>query len=129
MQNHFPVAYKLMKALDDTIKKGIDPLYFEIIKIRASQLNGGAYWPSMDITDTGKLNANPQRLYVLNTWRNAKDWFSEEEQVILRLTEEVFNIDNHGVSDELYDHAEKVFGETKLSHILIAAVVFTHGLE
>lgn len=122
MQNYLPEAYKMMKELDGIIKKGINPLYLEMIKTRSSQLNNCAYCLNMHITDAVKLGEDPQRLHVLSAWREAKNWFTEEEQVILQLTEEITLIGEHGISDEVYDKAVELFGETKLAYIIMAAI-------
>jgi alkylhydroperoxidase family enzyme len=61
-----------------------------------------------------------QRIYALNAWRDTP-FFSEEEQVILALTEEVTLISNH-VADETYEQAEKVLGETYLAQVILAII-------
>jgi len=122
LQNYLPEAYKLMKEMDDLVAKGIDPLHFELIKIRGSQLNGCAYCLNKHITDAINLGENPNRIYVLNAWHEAKEWFTEEEQIILQLTEEITLIGQHGISEAVYDRAVEVFGEEQLSHLILAAI-------
>ena len=120
--DYLPEAYKLMKEIDAVAKVGIEPLYIEMIKIRTSQLNGCAYCLNMHITDAIKLGEDPQRLNVLSAWREALNWFTEEEQVILQLTEEVTLIGQHGISDKVYDRAVELFGEEKLARLILAAI-------
>lgn len=123
MHNLVPDAYKLMREFDAIVKSAdINPLYLEIIKTRASQLNGCAYCLNKHIGDAIKLGEDPRRMYVLSAWREAKDWFTEEEQIIIRLTEEITQIGQHGISDEVYDRALTLFGEQKLAHLILAAV-------
>jgi AhpD family alkylhydroperoxidase len=122
LQTFLPDAYKLMKEMDGMIKDGINPLYLEMIKTRASQINGCAYCLNMHITDAVKLGEDPQRMHVLSAWREAKHWFTEEEQIILQLTEEITLIGQHGISEAVYDRAEEIFGEEKLAHIILAAI-------
>ena len=123
MHNLVPDAYKLMREFDVIVKSAdINPLHLEIIKIRVSQLNGCAYCLDKHTGDAIKLGENPRRLYVLSAWREAKDWFTEEEQIIIRLTEEITQIGQHGISDGVYDRAVTLFGEKKLAHLILAAI-------
>lgn len=123
MHNVVPDAYRLMREFDAVVKNAdINPLHLEIIKTRASQLNGCAYCLNKHIGDAVKLGEDPRRMYVLSAWREAQDWFTEEEQIILLLTEEITQIGQHGISDEVYDRALARFGETKLAHLILAAV-------
>lgn len=106
----------------------IDKLHQELIKIRASQINGCAYCLHKHIKDAITYGEDPKRLYVLSAWREAKNWFSKEEQVILRLTEEITLIANHGLSDQTYDEAIALFGE-ELTAKLIVAVININALN
>src|SRR5262249_36598944 len=103
-------------------KADIHPLRIEMIKIRASQLNGCAYCLNMHINDALKLGEDPKRIYVLSAWREALSWFSEEEQIILQLTEQITEIGHHGISDEVYDKAISLFGEEKTAHLIMATI-------
>ena len=123
MHEHFPESYKLMKELDELIKKsGIPPLQLEMIKIRASQINGCAYCMDKHSGDAVKQGEDVRRLYVLSGWREAIDWFSEEEQTILRLTEEISLIGEQGLSDATYDKALELFGESRLAYLIMAVI-------
>lgn len=82
----------------------------------------------MHSKDALKHGENPDRLYVISAWREAKDWFSKEDQVILRLTEEVTLIADHGLSDQTYDEAVELFGE-EMTAKLIAAVININALN
>jgi len=123
MNEAFPESYKLLWEIDTQIKKaGIPPLYLELIKLRASLLNGCAYCLNSHSADALKLGEDPKRIFVLNAWREASEWFSEEERTILRLTEEITQIGQHGLSDEVYDKAVELFGEQKTGYLVMAAV-------
>lgn len=123
MNEVFPESYKLLWEIDTLIKKaGIPPLYLELIKLRASQLNGCAYCLNAHSNDALKHGEDPKRLYVLSAWREAKDWFNEEEQAILQLTEEVTQIGTHGISDEVYSRSIELFGEQKTGYLIMAAI-------
>jgi AhpD family alkylhydroperoxidase len=122
LQKYLPQAYQLMKEMDDLINKGIEPLHLEMIKIRASQLNGCAYCLNKHITDAIQLGEDPHRIYVLSAWHEAKNWFTDEEQIILQLTEEITKIGEHGITDDVYDRAIETFGEEKTGHLILAAI-------
>lgn len=122
MQLHLPDAYKHLKELDAVIKTGLDPIQLEMIRIRASQLNGCAYCLNSHITDAIKAGEDHHRLNVLSAWREARGWFTRQEQVILQLTEQITMIGEQGISDEVYDQAVKFFGEKKTAHLIMAAV-------
>jgi AhpD family alkylhydroperoxidase len=123
LQNHFPDAYRLMKELDESIRKaGINQLHLELIKIRASQINGCAYCLNKHNSDAIRLGEDPGKIYVMSAWRESTSWFTEEELILLRLTEEVTDIKKSGISDEVFDRGVELFGESKFAHIIMAAI-------
>jgi AhpD family alkylhydroperoxidase len=118
-----PAAYVAMGALDKfVIASSIDPRQQELIKIRASQINGCAYCVHSHSHDARKLGETEERLYLVGVWREAKNVFNEEEQLILAITEEITLISNHGLSDELYNKAIALFGEEKTAQIIMAVI-------
>ncbi|WP_118973699.1 carboxymuconolactone decarboxylase family protein [Taibaiella koreensis] len=123
MRKQFPEGVKLMGELDGLIKgSGIDPRHIELIKIRASQINGCAYCMNSHTKDALQLGEDPHRLYVLSGWREARDWFSEEEQTILQLTEEITLISRQGLSEAVYEKGLALFGEARLAFLIMAIV-------
>lgn len=116
-----PEAYKAMSALENYLRaSGLDPIHKELIKIRASQINGCAFCINMHTIDARKVGETEQRIYLLNAWRET-DLFTEEERAILALTEEVTLIQQH-VSDETYQRAAELFDEKYLAEIIMAIV-------
>src|SRR5690606_2405896 len=84
-----PDAYKAMSALEGYLKASqLNPIHKELIKIRASHINGCAFCINMHTIDARKLGETEQRIYLLNAWRET-DLYTEEERAILALTEEV----------------------------------------
>lgn len=123
MREHFPESVQLMSSLDELIRNaGIDPLQLELIKIRASQINGCAYCMNKHIGDALAQGGDQRNINVLSGWREAANWFSEEEQAILRLTEEITLISKQGLSDEVYDKALELFGASRLAALIMAIV-------
>lgn len=118
-----PNAYKAMDALDKYVHAtGVDPLHQELIRIRASQINGCAYCVNSHTRDARKLGETDVRMHLISVWHEAKNVFSEEEQLILAITEEITLIHQHGLSDELYNKAIALFGEEKTAQIIMAAI-------
>src|SRR5690606_18253721 len=116
-----PEAYKAMSALENYLRASdLDPIHKELIKIRASQINGCAFCINMHTIDARKAGETEQRIYLLNAWRET-DLFDEEEKAILALTEEVTNIQKH-VSEDTYQKAAELFDETYLAQIIMAIV-------
>ena len=118
-----PNAYDAMDALDKFVEEAsIDKLHKELIKIRASQINGCAYCVDSHSHDALKLGESLQKVLLISAWREAKNIFSEEERLLFRMTEEITLIYEHGLSDETYRKAIDVFGEEKTAQIIMAII-------
>src|SRR6476646_1361211 len=118
-----PGAYDAMEALDKFVDEtSIDKLHKEFIKIRASQINGCAYCVDAHSHDALNLGESLQKVLLISAWREAKNIFSEEEQLLFQVTEEITLIHQHGLSDETYRKAIQVFGEEKTAQVIMAIV-------
>lgn len=118
-----PDTYQIFMQLSQAVSNsGIDKLHQELIKIRASQINGCAYCLHKHSKDAIKYGEDPNRLYVIATWREAKKWFSKEEQIILKLTEEITLISDHGLSDQTYEETGALFGEEMTAKLIVAII-------
>jgi AhpD family alkylhydroperoxidase len=114
-------ALKAMLALEGYVNStNLSSTHKNLIKIRASQINGCAYCINMHTIDARKEGETEQRIYLLNAWRET-ELYTEEERAILALTEEVTLIQNQ-VSDEIYERARELFDEDYLANILMAIV-------
>ena len=115
-----PAAYTAMIALDDyAVSTAVPQLQKEMIKIRASQVNGCAYCVNMHVNDARKLGEVEQRIHLISVWREAGDIFTEEEQLILAITEEITLISQHGLSDSLYNKAIAIMGKEKTAQVIM----------
>lgn len=116
-----PAIYKAMMALENYMATTkIEKLHKDLIKIRASQINGCTYCMDMHSREARQHGETEQRLYVLTNWRET-DLFSEEEQAILAMTEEVTLLPQ-GVSDATYERAAKLFDEQYLAQLIMAII-------
>jgi AhpD family alkylhydroperoxidase len=118
-----PAAYTAMFGLDKYLEtSGIDKQHRELIKIRASQINGCAYCVHEHTNDALKVGIDPQKLYLVSVWREAPNVFSEAEQLLLAITEEITLIHQHGLSEDLYNKAIALFGETGTAQVIMAVI-------
>lgn len=118
-----PDAYKALAGLDNfTRSSGIPPLQREMIKIRASQINGCAYCVNLHTKEARKLGETEQRIYLMSVWREAPNIFNEEEQLLLEMTEEITLIHQHGLSGRLYEKAISLWGEESTAQVMMAII-------
>jgi AhpD family alkylhydroperoxidase len=118
-----PNAYKAMSGLEQYIRNSkLPPMLREMIKIRASILNGCAFCIDMHTEEAMKLGENQRRIFALAAWKESP-LFSEEERAVLQLTDEVTMISKNGVSDETYNKVLKIYGENELALIIMQVVI------
>jgi AhpD family alkylhydroperoxidase len=116
-----PGSYDTMVKLEVfNGKSGLDKRLYELIKIRASQINGCAFCLDMHTKDLSELGETQQRINLIGVWREAHDIFSDEEKAVLELTEAVTLIADGGVSQELYEKVRKFFSEKEYMDIIMA---------
>ena len=118
-----PNAYKAMLGMEQYIRNSqLLPLLREMIKIRASQINGCAYCIDMHTQEALKIGENQRRIFALSAWKESP-LFTEEERAVLQLTEEVTLISEDGVSDKTYYKVLKFYGENGLVQIIIQVII------
>jgi len=117
-----PESYKAMLGLEKYLQNTqLNKMHKELIKIRASQINGCAYCINMHTKDARKYGETEQRIYLLNAWKETT-LFTAEERAILAITEEVTLISKSGLSQETYQNAIKLFTENQVAEIIMAVV-------
>src|SRR5690606_8848751 len=115
-------AYKAMLGLEKYIaQSGLDKTLYELIKTRASQINGCAFCINMHTRDAMKLGETAQRLFLLDAWRET-ELFSAKEQAVLALTEAMTLITEEHVADEVYDRAASHLSQRELAAVIMAVV-------
>lgn len=118
-----PKAYKAMMAFETYLAQAsISKKLKDLIKIRASEINGCAYCIDMHTKDAIANGESIQRIFLISAWREAANFFTEEEQTILAITEEITLIHAHGLSDESYQNALKFFDDDQLTEIIMAII-------
>src|SRR5215469_3137565 len=107
------------KELDQA---GIDPLLRELIRVRASQLNGCAYCIDMHTKDARAAGEAEQRLYALPAWRETP-FFTERERAALAFTEDVTLMAGEHVPAAAYDQAARQFTPGEIAALLSLIIV------
>jgi len=115
-----PEAFKAMVQLEGVVRRsGIDPKLLELMKIRASQLNGCAYCIDMHTKDARFKGENDQRIYALDAWRETP-FFTEKERAALAWTEALTNIQAGHAPDAIYDELSRNFSEGEIVNLTLA---------
>ena len=115
-------AYKAMMGLETYLGTiSLTPIQKELIKIRASQINGCAFCLDMHSKDALKLGETAQRIFLLSAWWET-ELFSDEERVLLKMTEEITLIHQQGLTDKTFEKAKEFFDEKQIAEIILAII-------
>jgi AhpD family alkylhydroperoxidase len=116
-----PKAYQAVMAVEKYAHdSGLDPHLYELVKIRASQLNGCAFCLDMHNRDARNRGEDQRRLDVVVAWREAPDLFTPAERAALAFTEAVTRIGDDGVPDAVWNDVAAQFDEAGIVHLLMA---------
>jgi AhpD family alkylhydroperoxidase len=100
---------------------GLEPALLELVKLRASQINGCAYCLDMHTTDARAAGETEQRLYVLDAWRET-DLYSERERAALAWTEAVTLVTQGHVPDDVYVEVSRHFTEPEVIALTLTVI-------
>ncbi|MFG1767826.1 carboxymuconolactone decarboxylase family protein [Micromonospora parva] len=114
-----PQAYKAVLGLEKYVQTNVDHTVLELVKLRASMINGCAYCVDMHSRDALAGGESSRRLFAVVTWRESP-FFDERERAALALTDAVTRLGEHGVPDEVWDDAAKVWSEKELADLVVA---------
>jgi AhpD family alkylhydroperoxidase len=115
-----PAGYKAVLGLEQYVRSsGIEPKTLELIKIRASQINGCAYCIDMHTKDARAAGETEQRIYSLDAWHETP-FYSDKERAVLALTEAVTLIREGHVPDAVFEEARSHFNEAELMNLTLA---------
>jgi AhpD family alkylhydroperoxidase len=113
-----PGMMKAMNALDAAARKtSLEPSLLELVRTRASQLNGCAYCVDMHATDARKGGETERRLYALPVWRETP-FFTARERAALELTEAATRLAEAPVAEETFERAAAEFAEVELAELI-----------
>jgi AhpD family alkylhydroperoxidase len=112
-------SYRALAALDDSVD--FDPTLRELVKLRASQINGCAFCVDMHSRDALAGGEDERRVWAVAVWREAP-FFDERERAALALTEAMTRLPDAGVPDEVYEEAARHFDEHELGQLMFAII-------
>src|SRR5450759_2319357 len=122
-----PEGYNSMKGLENFVEQSkLEPKLKELIKIRASQINGCAYCLDMHTKDALAIGENEQRIHVLPAWREAP-FYSPRERAALAWCESLTLLSQTGAPDDVYAELEHLFKPEKFFKLTLAIFTFTSG--
>jgi len=119
-----PEGTKAMMAVETAIEKsGLDRGLAELVKLRASQINGCAFCIHMHATDAVKHGESPMRIYLLSGWRESPV-FTDRERAALNWTERLTKVAETGAPDADYALLKSHFNDTEIGNLtlLIGAI-------
>ncbi len=115
-------AMQALLGLERSVRaSGLEPKLLELVRMRASQLNGCAYCIDMHSKDARAEGETEQRLYGLNAWRETP-YYTDRERAALEWAEAVTLIARDQVPDEIYERVRKHFSEAELVNLTLALV-------
>jgi AhpD family alkylhydroperoxidase len=122
LQQVAPEAYRSMAALQHFVDQSTLPReLLELVRMRASQINGCAYCLDMHSKDATALGVPAQKLFVLDAWREAP-FYSDRERAALEWTEAVTLISRGQAPDEVYDAVRPHFSGRELAELTMAII-------
>src|ERR671913_1708371 len=109
-----PAAARAMLGLEQYVRSsGLEPALLELVKLRASYINGCAYCVDLHTKDARAAGETEQRLYAIPVWRETP-FFTPRERAALAWTESVTDVAGTGVPDDVYERARAEFSESEL---------------
>ena len=117
-----PKIYKAMDAADRAIATfDLEPRLVDLVKLRASQINGCGYCVNTHSMDARKAGESEQRVFAISAWWETP-FFTEPERAALKLTEEITRIGEKGLSEDTYQQALHHFGQTGVAQLIFTIV-------
>ena len=117
-----PDAFKAMLDLELAVHRGnLEKSLIELVKMRASQINGCGYCLDMHSKDARAAGETEQRLYVLPAWREAP-FYSARERAALAWTEAVTQVATNDLPDALYQEVHQEFGDKGMVELTLAII-------
>lgn len=117
-----PEAYRAVYGVEDYVRRsGLEHSLLELVKLRASYLNGCAYCVDMHTKDARLAGEKEQRLYAVPVWRETP-FFTPRERAALAWTEAVTELGREGVPDDLYEHVREHFSEAEVVDLTLAVI-------
>lgn len=118
-----PEAIKGLLEIEKYVEgSGLNRTVFELVKCRASQINGCAYCLDMHTKDARAAGETEQRLYLVSAWHEAPHLYTDKERAALAWTEALTLVSKNNIPDSLYEEVKKHFDENELIALTMAIV-------
>ncbi len=118
-----PGGVDAIDALEEYVNHcGLESSLLQLVRLRASQINGCAYCIDMHTKDARDEGESEQRLYGLSAWQESP-FYSEREKAAFEWTETITKISERQVPDDVYDRARQQFSEKELVDLTLAVIV------
>ena len=116
-------TFQALRALDGRMRKSLGPVLYDLVKLRASQINGCAYCVDMHSTDLEKQGVPTRTIHGVAAWQESP-FFDDAQRVVLAFTEALAGGVGE-VSDELWEEAGRLLGDQRRADLLVAVGVIT----
>ncbi|HEV8014516.1 MAG TPA: carboxymuconolactone decarboxylase family protein [Stellaceae bacterium] len=117
-----PGTYQALSTMEKYVKEsGLEPPLLELVKMRASQINGCAFCLAMHSRAARRAGESEDRLFLLNAWHEAPV-YTPRERAALAWTEAVTLVSETHVPDEVFAEAKQHFSETELVNLTMAVI-------
>ncbi len=118
INRHAPEGYRAVAALDQYLSRSIDPELLDLVRLRASQLNGCSFCVDLHAAALEQAGTSTRKIYAVSAWPETA-FFTATERTALRLTEQLTHI-GAGVDDQVWAEAARTFSERELSDLVLA---------
>ncbi len=122
MEKVAPEAYRKVMELHAYAQATVHPALLELVKLRASIINGCAYCVDMHSSDAMDSGEDLRRLFALAAWRESP-FFSAQERAALALTDAVTRVADAGVPDDVWDEVTSHFTEKEAADLVMAIIM------
>lgn len=117
---HSPEAYKAMVGLEQAlISSGLEHSLLELVRLRASQINGCAYCVNMHANDARKAGETEARLQTLSVWRETR-YFTPRERAALAWVESLTRLPEQGAPEDEYQALQAHFEPKEVANLTLA---------
>ena len=103
-------------------KSGLEKPLMELVKLRASLLNGCAFCIDMHFREARAAGETEERLYLLSAWQETQDLYTTREKAALRWTDALTKLAGHHVTDELFEEVSDSFTDEEMANLTLAIV-------
>lgn len=114
-----PDGYAAVLGLEKYNRRAVDPIVYELVKLRASILNGCSFCVDMHSHEAMEAGETTQRLFGVGAWREAP-FYTARERAALALTDAVTRLGEHGVPDDVWAQVEAEWKPKEIADLLLA---------